>query len=201
MHDPLTVAFDIKNPFAIRTYGPPDHRSSYHPALITVWHRDPERGGSDDSCDWSGRRRPLNVKERALYEALDDLFHRLGNPPYYPSDVLWGELDEDVRRHGLVPKVEQALYAWKRRSSVRWHPRWHVHHWHIQIHPLQNFKRWAFSRCESCGGRFAWGEAPTSNSWNGTGPRWFKGERGVRHMDCAHQGVDSNEKAVSERIS
>lgn len=46
------------------------------------------------------------------------------------------------------------------------HPRWHVHHWHIQWHWLQKFNRWAFARCAKCGGRFAWGES-VCGSWGG----------------------------------
>jgi hypothetical protein len=58
MHDPKTVAFEIKNPFVWVKKG------HYRPSLITIWHVDPEnfkfpdgtqkQGGSrDDSCGWS----------------------------------------------------------------------------------------------------------------------------------------------------
>ena len=43
MHDPMTVAFEIKSPFFWKKY-----RSS----IITIWHVDPELDGSDDSCGW-----------------------------------------------------------------------------------------------------------------------------------------------------
>lgn len=56
--------------------------------------------------------------------------------------------------------------------------------WSLQIHFLQTFKRWAFSRCSKCGKRFAWGYSPTTNSWNGTGPRWFRSEPDVFHGNC-----------------
>jgi len=65
------------------------------------------------------------------------------------------------------------------------HPRWHVWHWRIQILPLVNFKRWAFSRCSVCAGRFSWGESPTTNNWNATGPRWFRSEPDVFHGSCS----------------
>jgi hypothetical protein len=39
MHDPQTVAFDIKYP------------------AVTIWHVDPETDGSDDSCGWFQRAR------------------------------------------------------------------------------------------------------------------------------------------------
>lgn len=38
------------------------------------------------------------------------------------------------------------------------HPRWHVWHWKFQIHPLQQFNRWAFVRCDHCKGMFRWNE-------------------------------------------
>ena len=51
----------------------------------------------------------------------------------------------------------------------RWwqHPRWHVRHWRIQIHPLQKLRRFLFERCSECGRGFAWGESPCSD-WHHT---------------------------------
>jgi hypothetical protein len=72
------------------------------------------------------------------------------------------------------------------RVHRRWYqkPKWHAHHWKIQIHALQAFKRWAFSHCDGCGKRFAWGYSPTSAQWHGSGPQWFKSEQKVYHSDC-----------------
>lgn len=125
MHDPLTVAWEIKRPWPERGPGFGGHR--YYPAIVTVWHLDPEKDGTDDSCDWFGRKR----------------------------------------------------------KGFRIHPRWHFWHYRIQIIPLQNFKRWAFSRCEECGGRFKWGEAVYSAGWDSTGPLWFRSEKGVHHDHMA----------------
>jgi hypothetical protein len=50
MHDPMTVAHEIKNPFAKKDGG-------YRPSLITIWHVDPEKDGTDDSCGWFMRAR------------------------------------------------------------------------------------------------------------------------------------------------
>ena len=55
MHDPSTVAFDIRLPFVGHKLGN-GKRLGY--ALITIWHVDPERNASerglrgDDSCGW-----------------------------------------------------------------------------------------------------------------------------------------------------
>lgn len=43
MHDPMTVAFEVGK-------------------LATIWHVDPERDGSDDSCGWFIRSRHLDKK-------------------------------------------------------------------------------------------------------------------------------------------
>lgn len=65
-----------------------------------------------------------------------------------------------------------------RRNRRRWwqHPRWHVHHWKLQVHFLHRLRRWLFDRCAVCGGRFTWGYCPTSD-WNGTR---------VWHSDCSN---------------
>lgn len=50
MHDPMTVAFDIPS-YEFR------RRFSWLPHLATIWHVDPERDGTDDSCGWFMRSR------------------------------------------------------------------------------------------------------------------------------------------------
>jgi hypothetical protein len=135
MHDPMTVAFDIPNPFA-RRWG---ESWFSRPALVTIWHVDPEADGSDDSCGWCFPGRP------------------------------W----------------------WR-------HPRWHVHHWKIQVHPLQMLNRWLFSRCATCGKGFGWGYAPVASGWHPEGPRWFRSEEGVRHHECAHVQVAAVENRCTD---
>lgn len=39
------------------------------------------------------------------------------------------------------------------------HPRWHIHHWKIQVHPWQKFRR-MFERCDRCGRRYSYGYCP-----------------------------------------
>jgi hypothetical protein len=70
----------------------------------------------------------------------------------------------------------------------RWwnYPRWHVHHWQIQLPWLQALKRWLFSRCAGCGRRFTFGYCPVSNQWDSDGPRWFRGEKSIYHHECHH---------------
>lgn len=65
------------------------------------------------------------------------------------------------------------------------HPRWHVHHWRLQIHKWQTLRRCLFDRCSICGGRFTWGYCPTSD-WNGT-RRWHGECDGKRSASSAGQ--------------
>ena len=137
MHDPLTVAFEIRRPWPKPDKWKTEHsartdtrwqfngafwvvagRGLYGPCLITVWHRDPS-GYDDTTC-----------------------------------------------------------------RGARW--RWHVHHWKIQIPPLQHLRRRLLTRCAWCGGRSVKGDSVNhSHSWDGQRARWWQGERGLFHSDCS----------------
>ena len=194
MHDPMTQAFEI------RQFWRRKNKWGYRPSFITIWHVDPERGGSDDSCDWFGRRMTDREHEWAKslieneYDNLRTYFSQWIKLEHGtdkrvcddPDDCYCGEHVETCTREEMVTRVLQIGSCYKRSfRRFRWHPRWHFWHWKIQIHPLQIFKRWAFSRCCKCGGRFTWGYSPVSGSWYGTGPRWFRSEKNVMHSDCS----------------
>lgn len=51
MHDPKTVAFEIYLGSKKKKNG------HYRNPLITIWHNDPEKDGTDDSCGWFARAR------------------------------------------------------------------------------------------------------------------------------------------------
>lgn len=233
MHDPKTVAFDIPNIFT-KPYAwscKPGQKRQW-PALVTIWHVDPEKGGDDDSCgfsfvnlteedtDWATARAkeewPFWFSER--YERINmrgasdlaclalvwgEARHRATRKPRNVELSAWdqaqlfalmacpgdnfGHLVEDAKQseEGLARLLALTLRYYKTRRRPWWQkPRWHVHHWQIQVHPLQKFCRWMWSRCAGCGRRFRWGYAPVSNSWHGKGPRWFRGEQGVFHREC-----------------
>lgn len=232
MHDPMTLAFQVRNPF------------KRYSTLVEIWHVDPEKDGSDDSCGWF---RPKLTKKQistlsflAGDEARDPWFQKhLGKKPCSAADaecLLRGafivvanalrvriSFDEAQRwaaelLHNPIDNVRSALCHlpgwhtnWKEdceegrkdtaeqflfciakfilRERRPWyrHPRWHLHHWRIRIPLVQNFKRWAFSRCEKCGKGFKFGDAVVG-TWDGKGPQWFSGEPNVSHMDCSGHG-------------
>lgn len=78
--------------------------------------------------------------------------------------------------------------------------RWHVHHWHIQVRPLQNLRRWALTRCAWCGGRSRKGRRiDTATGWDTPRGRWWQGEPGLLHGGCYPRYLrDSREEVGSD---
>lgn len=54
MHDPCTLAFEI---FLGRKQ---KKNGNYRTPFITIWHKDPEKDGTDDSCGWFIRARHVD---------------------------------------------------------------------------------------------------------------------------------------------
>lgn len=256
MHDPMTVAFDIPS-YKFRQRWP------RVPHLVTVWHVDPERDGSDDSCDWFGGRKLTDTQQKALDKIAsafafewhrESPYERFGwFMPKGPVDGVYRDGEQNYSTHALVlamfriaanehfghwsrqtssflrrhvydilmfaenscdslctdieqkhgvrdgdrkaqaRRIAHVVYAWILRSQRPWyrHPRWHVWHWHLQIHPLQSFRRWLLTRCAGCGKRFKWGETPTGTGWGSPPRRWFesfRGERQLYHSTCHPAG-------------
>jgi hypothetical protein len=236
----MTVAWEIKSLIRRKSkFFPKGYRNS----LVTIWHVDPERGGSDDSCgfgyvrltkwqierlknaSWSEGRNPhflrcqaktwdgsvveaehlhrglivlvcrvlrirLTWSEVCRYAAEATHIKDIGKagdafcflPGYHSNSVRDSQLAREEHFRQLMCGVARTILTDKR---PWWkHPRYHFWHFKVQVHFLTSFKRWAFSRCCKCGKRFSWGYAPVTNSWNSTGPRWFRGERDVFHSDC-----------------
>lgn len=173
MHDPQTVAFEIKYPWRGEPskFWPKGYRSSF----ITIWHVDPERDGTDDSCGWFIRGRHLSQPDKALAHRLIENEH--DNLRHWFKDC-----DNEEATHRIM-----AIFAALRREERHWwqHPRWHFWHWRFQVHPWQTFRRWAFSRCTGCGKRFPWGYSPVGFQWHPAKPKWFRSERDVYHSECA----------------
>jgi hypothetical protein len=77
--------------------------------------------------------------------------------------------------------VRLVAAALNRRFKPWWrHPRWHVHHWRFQVHPWQQFKRWAFVRCAGCNKGFRWNESV-----------WGYGDNRIFHDTCDEHGANA----------
>jgi hypothetical protein len=123
---------------------------------VTIWHVDPEAGGDDNSCDWFGSRMPVHIWED---------MQQLPEQARRAVKFLWFH-----HHHRLNPRP-----WWK-------HPKWHIHHWRVQVHVIQALKRWLFARCSKCGGRFKWREGAVGN--------WGGGE--IWHIRCSQQARDGS---------
>jgi hypothetical protein len=220
MHDPMTVAFDIPNPFARRYSFGKSWRQ--RPPLVTIWHCDPETDGSDDSCGWFCRSRHgdketlAKIEQRFKFECFAEhcgMFDSEGKPrlssmaitlnlfraaAYIHFGENWKKTDRFLERnlldllflaentvdslhtsitnrYGVESKERRTetwaavVYGWILRAERPWyrHPRWHIHHWRLQVHPWQRLRRWMFERCSKCGKGYPWGYAPIGN-WSGT---------------------------------
>lgn len=222
MHDPKCVAFDIYLGSKVKKNG------HYRSPFITIWHVDPEKDGTDDSCGWFIRRRhlPKEVFEKVRREFEFNFKHNYWfNEAGYPvfsvmgttlemySKAAWiifmwlnGDQPTDkasrqyrrfmnkhlfnilhfaenptdslhsgiVMKYGVGPKegrienFASTITSDIFRKMRKWwqHPRWHIHHWEIQFHPIQRLKRRYWDKCCICGKRGFKGSA--MSDWYGT---------------------------------
>lgn len=90
MHDPCTLAFDIYLGKKAKKNG------HYRTPFISIWHKDPEKDGSDDSCGWFIRSRHIDPalvekvrKEFAFNFKHNYWFDKEGKPVFsVPGTVL-----------------------------------------------------------------------------------------------------------------
>lgn len=245
----MTVAHEIRLPWG----GWRDKSGHvYRPSFITIWHVDPERDGSDDSCGWFMRCRHGDEKVLKEIESAFTFqwqhgvpygwFAANGEPNYSTQAIVLGmfriavnkvfehwtrRADKFMQRHlhGILhfaenncdsmytmvnqsygrdtPEKERialaasCVYSWILRADRPWyrHPKWHVWHWKIQVHPLQTLRRWMLSRCCKCGGRFKRGQSVVGIGWDSPRPRWFEAFRGEREI--MHSGCDDSRVVAS----
>ncbi|MFD0429452.1 hypothetical protein ACFQ60_22515 [Streptomyces zhihengii] len=107
-----------------------------------------------------------------------------GREFYFPAlVVVWHR--EPGGRDGLTVCGRRVQ---RRDGTWRWRRGWrlHVHHWRIQLPPLQALRRHLLTRCAWCKGRSRRGDAVNiSHQWNGPRGRWWRGEPGLYHRDCS----------------
>lgn len=92
---------------------------------------------------------------------------------YWPSLITVWHVEPDGQDAGAICKPS----TWRR----------HPHHWRIQFHPWQHFRRWAFTRCTWCGGKSRKGDyVNTGYGWepDRKPAHWWQSERGLFHGDC-----------------
>lgn len=77
--------------------------------------------------------------------------------------------------------------------------RFHIHHWHLQIHPLQQLRRRLLTRCTECGGRSTKANPISLGSWGRERAPWWRGETGMAHMACKGLRIANPDGSVSLR--
>jgi hypothetical protein len=182
MHDPMVVAFDILRPWPQRSglpaSGIPGER--WRVLLHHVHHEECAAEGCDPARNpfpwWKTRSwsRFWRLAGRDYYwPALITIWHR--EPGGHDS----GEICPQTRR-----AWNEAERKWEYRATRRW--RFHVRHWKIQVHPLQQLRRRLLTRCAWCHGRQRKGDVVNiSHSWDGPRGRGWYGEPGLFHHDCS----------------
>lgn len=174
MHDPLIVAFTIVRPWPQRSGLPAANNGKRWAVRLHHVHY--------DDCAAEGcTGNPFPWWRLRSYGR----FWRLAGREYYwpPLVTIWH------REPGGADALSVCRQRWQDKNG-QWHLsrgwRWHVRHWHIQFHPAQNFRRWALTRCEWCGGRSRKGDPVNiSRQWDGPRGRWWRGEPGLFHQDCS----------------
>lgn len=101
-----------------------------------------------------------------------DIIHFAENPTDCGGDDITGKffistntsLLSEERFRGMAGMIYSDIL----RKERKWwqHPKWHIHHWSIQFHPLQNIKRRFWDKCCKCGNRGF--KSAGISDWNGT---------------------------------
>lgn len=156
MHDPKVVAFDIPNPLP--------RRERYR------------------EKNYRGRRWGFTRARFTNPEHLGKPIYRWLRPKGWTL-ALGGRV-YGMRTLATIwhnePGGHDAFHVCKHAS--RW--QWHVHHWSIQIQPLQGLRARLFDRCAECGRK---GRPNHSFQWDGDRLGWWKlrSRKGLYHRECA----------------
>lgn len=164
MHDPLVVAHTIRKP----------------------WPKVSKRRHHKD-----GRLR-IRYSWRKWYDirpSVFTVFWYIGPFELYWSSLItiWhrepgGHDSGDVCKHSTRWQEPDGTWRSKRRNAWKWH----IHHWKIQVPPLQAIRRRLLTRCEWCGGKGRKRDIVNhSHSWDRAPGHWWQGERGLFHQDCS----------------
>ncbi len=218
MHDPMSVAFEIRLGSKYKRDG------NYRSPLITIWHNDPEKDGTDDSCGHFIRPRHANQdmlkkiqsefafnykhnywfdkegkqvfstigtlmlmyecaawqhfnhsrkkKDAFMRKHCASIIHFAENPVDCGGDNITGKFylstNSDLLSEDRFSGMAGMIYADILRKERKWyqHPKWHIHHWSLQIHPWQQLKKRFWYKCSECGKRGT--KTSFMSDWDGT---------------------------------
>lgn len=188
MHDPLTVAFEIRRPWPRRDRSQDSIRPCRPDKPFPRWrfklHHDCAACNPDERAEHAGKR----IFPWYRPSSWTPFWTVAGRGFYWPALItIWhsepkGRDSGEVCRH--YTRTQNAAGKWTSKIHHGW--RWHVHHWRIQVLPLQSLRRWALTRCTWCGGKSRKGDRVNiSHSWDGPRGHWWQGQPGLYHHDCS----------------
>lgn len=120
---------------------------------------------------WPKRTGPKIHAARWRITARSPFWNLAGRQFYFPSVITVWHRD---------PSGYDDITCRRKRWKL------HVHHWRIQVQPLQQLRRRLLTRCTWCGGRDQKGNAVNvSHQWDGPRGRWWNGEPGLYHSNCS----------------
>jgi hypothetical protein len=167
MHDPDAVAFNLVRPWPRRAI------ASHADAGVRWQMRYRHRCTDPSTCDGCHGRTNAEMFPWWKPSSYSRFWTIAGIRLYWPDLITVWHHDPGGYDHGDVCK----------RGS---HWKLHLHHMHVQVHPLQELRRRLLTRCAWCGGRST-KNAPVnvSHEWDGERGPWWKGEPGLFHSDCS----------------
>ena len=122
---------------------------------------------------WPQRRKGKKVSEKRWKIGSSPFWNIAGVELYWPGLITIWHVD---------PSGHDAFHDCP--HSSKW--QWHIHHWKLQVHPVQHLRRWALTRCEWCKGKSRKGDMVNcSLDWHRSKSPWWHGERGLYHSDCS----------------
>lgn len=176
MHDPLTVAFELRRPWPERSTLPAAGNKTVRWRIRL--HHDCGTWCADDPPHREGA---FPWWKPSSYSA----FWRLNGRDYYWPSLITVWHREPGGRDGLTvcqKRIPRGDGTWRRTRGWRWH----IHHYKLTFRPYQKWRRRLLTRCAWCGGRDRKGDSVNhSHSWNGPRARWWQGEKGLFHRDCS----------------
>ena len=101
---------------------------------ISIWHKDPCKDGTDDSCGWSKpklTKGEIKFAESLIYNDFDNLRLLFGEQQV--QMVGDKAFFENCSFDDMVRNICCIFRNYKRFNRKWWqHPRWHFWHWKIQ---------------------------------------------------------------------
>jgi hypothetical protein len=201
MHDPMVVAHDIPLPLPRRDRWR-EKRIDRRWGLIRQRRTNPENLGEPVYPWWRPRGWTVVAAGRVYrMRHLATIWH-----------VEPGGRDSgSVCTHYLRGDAWRSLPRWRARLNPFIKPldggewaadrswKWHVWHWHIQVHALQHLRARLFDRCTLCRRK---GRPNVSHGWDNPALGWwkFRSRQGLYHMECSSLVSAQRQGAVDEHL-